>query len=446
MTISTLPNAIHVVYQGSISSAAHPETIEYPIDPTTSEVAFTVKASSTSEASSLEVDQISLVDSAGNTVAQLGPVWNPQTGAPSDAVTIALDHAPAGGRLVLQISAPAGVAGQILAGTTSSSGVAADPLAFVIDVQRLESSAAGLTASGGVANPAGHSPVTQGSSIGTLSSTSNSGGVNPAASAASTAEPTLGYSTAVAVADAENPAPPGGDPGNAEMTGAGDFSGRIALGPLASRNAAPLGPNLATVNSDPAPSVDRYERALSQEIDEHSTGTIEEPLVRSGRHVDHEAVASRAEEARRSDETGARDRNFVAIAGLGALPLMVSASANRKASTDLEALLVAMPGATRVENGATVAGHEDSDVDPSVATLTAQASASQSDGRPAPDYLTSACVLAVGMGLTAGPLIPDLLRLLPRPSSRRRFVPVGRLVGTTGRDRGFGHWLRRRIV
>ncbi|MGN6672726.1 MAG: hypothetical protein ACTHMA_05460, partial [Thermomicrobiales bacterium] len=60
------------------------------------------------------------------------------------------------------------------------------------------------------------------------------------------------------------------------------------------------------------------------------------------------------------------------------------------------------------------------------------------DRRPSPDYLTSACVLALGMGLITGPIIPDLLRLIPSRSSRWRIVPAG--TGRTSRDAGSGQW------
>jgi hypothetical protein len=324
-------------------------------------------------------------------------------------------------------------------------GVSGGSLPFVVDVQRLESSDV-TAASDGETNWAGNAQGAASASIGTLGGTPSAGGANASATSAVTTEPGHANSTSIAVVDAGNAALTGGDPDSADPSSPGDFSGRIAVGPLASREAAPLGPNLANVTADPAPSVDRYERALSQDIDEHSTGTIEESLVRSGRRVDHEVADSGLDEAHMSDETASGDGSYVAIAGLGALPLMVSAPTNGKPSTDLDALLAAMPGVTHAEAGPTVAEYDDLHVDPALATLTAPASSSHADGHPAPDYLTSACVLAVGMGLTAGPLIPDLLRLFPRRPSRRRFVPAGRPVGTTSRRRGFGDWLGRRLV
>jgi hypothetical protein len=86
-------------------------------------------------------------------------------------------------------------------------------------------------------------------------------------------------------------------------------------------------------------------------------------------------------------------------------------------------------------------------VDP---VLVAIASPATSDGdrRPTPDYVTSACILALGMGLMTGPIIPDLLRLLPPRSSRWRGNRPGgtaRLAIGSPREQGFGSWRRRRL-
>jgi hypothetical protein len=441
-----LPNASHVEFDGSLSASEQSVTIVVPVSPTTRALGFTLNATDGSRPSSLEVDQVSLVDGDGNTVAQLGPVWNPETDSPAETVTLALDHAPAGGSVVLQISGPVGAASQVLSGLTNDPSAAGGVLPFVIDVQRLDSSGVGAAVLGGPTNPAGNTLVTAGSPLGTLSWTSTSGVANSSSGPAASLDLGVADSSAIALADGGNSNSTGGDPDGLEISGPGDFSGRIALGPLVSRGAAPLGPNLATVTADPAPSVDRYERALSQEIDERDASKIDEPLARSESRIDRGDVATRPDEGRPSDELGSPGGAYVAAAGLGALPLMVSASTNGEPTADLEALLAAMPGAPHGEAGPRVAGTDDPDVHASLAELTAPASSSIDDGRPAPDYLTSACVLAVGMGLTAGPLIPDLLQLIPRRSPRRQFVPAGDSVGSTPSRRRFGDWLRRRLV
>ena len=45
------------------------------------------------------------------------------------------------------------------------------------------------------------------------------------------------------------------------------FNVRVSTGPLASRTASPLGPTLASIDGEATEPVDRYERAMSQEIE-----------------------------------------------------------------------------------------------------------------------------------------------------------------------------------
>ncbi len=200
---------------------------------------------------------------------------------------------------------------------------------------------------------------------------------------------------------------------------------------------------------DPAPAVDRYERALLQEIDEHDADGGDGPAGRSGQEDSPAEESLDPDRASPAEPSGPGDRNFVAIAGLGELPLNVSASVARERAVDLDALLAALPGSSRSRAEPNLAADEDLAVDPLLVSLTLPASSAPTERRAAPDYLTSACILAIGMGLTAGPLIPDLLRLIPSRSSRWRIAPAGAPEhggGIASRDRGFGDWLRRRIV
>ena len=79
--------------------------------------------------------------------------------------------------------------------------------------------------------------------------------------------------------------------------------------------------------------------------------------------------------------------------------------------------------------------------------MLARPESSEADGRPVADYLTTACVVVLGLGLTTGPIIPDLLRLIPSRSSpmahRPRRGPCGSSGGSTSRPRAFGDRTRR---
>ncbi len=136
--------------------------------------------------------------------------------------------------------------------------------------------------------------------------------------------------------------------------GPSDFSGRLATGPLASRSAAPLGPNLATVLLDPAPTVDRHERALLQALDSRDAETDEDLYVTS-RRTGRSDMADQNGEKQGYDP--ARDGSSVTVAGLGALPLKVSAPPSGGRAADLDALLAALGRASGPEGQiAVVAG------------------------------------------------------------------------------------------
>jgi hypothetical protein len=440
---SSIPDATHVQYEGSLSPGHTYVTVVVPVSTMTQALGFTLDTPSGSDPSAPpELDEVWLVDPDGTTVAQVGPLSNPRTEGPTNAVTLELDHAPAGGSLLVRISAPAGATWPTVSGSANATGTAGGTLPFVMDVQRLESSA--------ISAAAGGLPATSGASIGTLSWTSNTGSTESATGNSVTTDAAAGDAASVVLVNQENPASASGEMmASGASSNPADFSGRIALGPLASRGAAPLGPNLATVMADPAPSVDRHERALLQEIDENDTRTEDGPVARSTRGDGPKEGSPGIDETEPTREPGPSEGNFVAVAGLGALPLKASATPGGKRAADLDALLAALPAASRGESGPTLAADEDLAVDSLLVSLTAPASSSQHDRRTAPDYLTSACILALGMGLTAGPLIPDLLRLIPSRSSRWRpdaATSTGLSDRTASRNRGFGNWLRRRIV
>jgi hypothetical protein len=224
------------------------------------------------------------------------------------------------------------------------------------------------------------------------------------------------------------------------------YSGRIATGPLAGRSAAPLGPNLATVLMEEAPAVDRHERALSQEIvaNDGGDGTSDRKAL-----PDHSGSGpTRRGKAGGPGDSPAPDETRVVIAGLGALPMRVSGTAGGDRTVDLDALVAALSGLAAERDRPDIAEGEGKAADQSLAALAVPLS-SDTDRRPSPDYLTSACVLALGMGLITGPIIPDLLRLIPSRSSRWRIVPAGTGCpsGDAGsRQRGFGRLAARLLI
>src|SRR5262249_7539635 len=100
----------------------------------------------------------------------------------------------------------------------------------------------------------------------------------------------------------------------------------------------------------------------------------------------------------------------------------------------------------RADDLAGVVGEDRGD-DPVLVALVGPASSDRAPP-PTPHFLTSAFILAPGMGLVTGPVIPDLLRLIPSRSSRWRTIRRGGSAlnpGPATRERGFGTWLRRQL-
>jgi hypothetical protein len=413
-------------------------TLQIPVGPTTQEVGVSVRPGSGAGADEAPVlAELTLVDKDGDIIAQLSPISNAQYSNPSDAVTVSLSGAPVGGSLIVQFAASTGGAVSTPTAATATPASSELTVPFVIDVQRLESVAAG--GSGGIGSSVGSFPGAGRAGIGTLFWTTKGQDQNSIASTTTTTDaPFVGPESATVI-NQESPIPPGDELATTAAEAPPDFSGRIATGPLASRSAAPLGPSLATVLLDAAPAVDRHERALSQDIDtrdfEVNDGS-ESGAARAGRF---DSVLARADRRGRSDEFDPAEGTHVAVAGVGALPLMVPAYRTEGRTTDLDALLAALPGSPSEDLPAVVVGADHAADVLSIALATA--ASSHGDTRPAPDYLTAACALALGMGLTTGPLIPDLLRLIPGRSSRWSVVPAGaaRLFGMArSRRRGPG--------
>ncbi len=97
------------------------------------------------------------------------------------------------------------------------------------------------------------------------------------------------------------------------------------------------------------------------------------------------------------EERDPEHRTHVAVAGLGSLPLIVPARGREGRGADLDALLAALPGSPAGEDiPAIVAGGNLATDDRSV--MLARPESSEADGRPVADYLTTACVVVLGLG------------------------------------------------
>jgi hypothetical protein len=442
---AVVPDSRHVEVVGSLDGTHGYLTLRIPIGPTVRELGLSVHGGSGSNPSQgLVFGQMSVVDRNGDTLEQLGPLSDSSQGGSSDAVTLSLNDVPVGGTLLVQVSTPSGAVAPGPSASGSSSTGSAGTLPFVMDVQRLESAANGAT--GGLGAFVGQFAALGQSAIGTLPGSWDHQGQGQHGSGASS-NPETTNTVATTVVD---PGEPGltGDDATSDGTPSADLAARIATGPLAARSAAPIGPNLSTVLLDPAPAIDRHERALSQELAANDADEDQESQHRSIDPGDPDSSPDGPGGDVESDEFDPRGATVISIAGLGPLRLRVSRPGVGDRRADLETLRTALSDAMGGDEQLAGVGVEDAASD---ALLVAMASprASEMDRRPTPDYLTSACILALGMGLVTGPIIPDLLRLLPSRSSRWRAAQGGAPSSHPGagtRDRGFGAWLRRRLV
>ncbi len=199
-----------------------------------------------------------------------------------------------------------------------------------------------------------------------------------------------------------------------------------------------------TVLLDQTPVVDRHERGLAREIEDSESEADDGADASSERNGRLDESMARAGEPRGSEASDREVGTHVAIAGLGALPLKVPGRGYDGRGTDLGALLAALPRAPGQEDLPAVVVGEDHDLD-DLSHVLVRPDSSAGDGRPAPDFLTAACALALGMGLTTGPLLPDLLRLIPTRSPQWHIVPAGAarfFGGSKSRNRRIGDWLR----
>ena len=182
-----------------------------------------------------------------------------------------------------------------------------------------------------------------------------------------------------------------------------DFGARVATGPLAARTAAPLGPSVSSVMLELAPAIDRHERALSQEIAAEDADEGQEARASSIPLLDADAIPTRRGDGGDSEGDNSLGQAVVAVAGLGPVHLKVSAAGIGDRRGGLAALHAALSDPIRPADGLAGVVAEDRGDDPVLVALVGPAS---SDGahRPTPDFLTSAFILALGMGLVTGPV------------------------------------------
>jgi hypothetical protein len=433
--VSGIPDTRHVEIESTLNGPLGSETFVIPIGEGTQSLDLSLHGLPGEAPGDAPIlDGMMLINREGDPISQFGPMWGPQASPPQmRSVSVSFASAPEGGNLVVQISVPSNISSE---GTLSTSD---SPLSFLLDIQRQDTGnsptlGAGFYLAGPISGT-----VRSGITALTTSTMSTQG-----SNSSSSTDPTSNLGTE---SDA-NALPFVGDEGDvilADSESGEDFSGgfnvRVSSGPLASRSASPLGPALATILSDLAPPVDRHERALSQSIDESESGDESEPerLRLEYARIENGASSSETHVTNRSNP----GETCVALTGLGAFPLKVTGLRGQGDREDLESLLAALPGSLSPEDPSEIIASEEFDESDISAWLASSGHTARAD-HVAPDYLTAACGLALGLGLTAGPLFPDILALITSGSSRWR--PGGPLKSSSrkpasipGPNRGMGN-------
>ncbi|MFI5458841.1 MAG: hypothetical protein ACHRXM_25720 [Isosphaerales bacterium] len=430
-----IPVLRYVEVPGTLNPGRTSVTIQVPVDLTTSSLGISVRSSTASvdPGETPVIEHMQLVDPQGEPVDQYTPDSG-QGQPPAQSVNVLLHNAPAGGSLLVQITTLNGALATQTGTTTVSSPDANWNVSFVLGVQRQ-----GEDPAQQVAAPA------QGQvAVGTLffTSSSQSGLSSPSETIAPSAEATgsAGLDGQVLVTGASDSAAGGQVPESLDS-----FNVRVPTGPFASRSAGPLGPILATSDADLTPPVDRHERGLFQEIEGLKDDDAANRPERRSELASVDASAG-LPHAQRTSEAEPTEGPVVVLTRSGGLPLKVTGLASGQRA-DLPALLASLPAMSDSEHQN--AGLEATNLPMAESGVAVAAESPSSTGRPDfPDFVKAACGLALGVGLTSGPLFPDVLasvqaRLPKWMLSFRARAKVGESPpATKHRFRRIRDWLR----
>ncbi len=410
--------------------------VSVPIDPATGELTLNLRSDGAGFAAGYNpvISALALQDANGHTLDQMtSPDWDPADGPPAGpTMLVALHDVPAGGHLMVQITTPAGVS-STGTGTTSAANLAANwSVPFILDVQRQEDSAQQSA-------PPAQGTVAVGTLISVSASPSELSILSPetALSAGANAAGPDGQGLVMEAADS----PPAG----LVPDGVDGFNLRVPTGPLASRSAGPLGPILASWEADLAPPVDRHERGLIQEIDGPDLEVDTELPERRSQLAQVDPSASLSD----SSPSSNRDQSvgsIVVVTGRSGLPFKVTGLTGGDRA-EMAALLASIPATAALERSRSRRAETDAPI-ALVLVRSAAESPSLADRSDCPDYLKAACGLAIGVGLTSGPLFPDLMASVQGRMPRwGRSIRAGESLAVTPgkmkrRFRRIRDWLR----
>ena len=183
----------------------------------------------------------------------------------------------------------------------------------------------------------------------------------------------------------------------------------VSVGPLVTRGSAPLRPLLGTTPGEPTPSIDRNERAFDLAALGSGAGVDAELLLGlTTNRSDGNGEDTPVNPATRTTEP------LIALRGPGGLPVMVSSVRAGQSLTDPAAVLATLPAPENLPDP----GQQLARL-PALPPLDVPGALRRGDEVACTDFLKAACGLMLGIGLTTGPLYPDLMALVRNSLPRR---------------------------
>ena len=181
----------------------------------------------------------------------------------------------------------------------------------------------------------------------------------------------------------------------------------VSVGPLVTRGSAPLRPLLGTTPGEPTPTIDRNERAFDLAALGSGAGVDAELLLGlTTNRSDGNGEDTPVNPATRTTEP------LIALRGPGGLPVMVSSVRAGQSLTDPAAVLATLLAPENLPDP----GQQLARL-PALPPLEVSGALRRGDEVACTDFLKAACGLMLGIGLTTGPLYPDLMALF------RNFLP-----------------------
>ncbi len=402
-----IPSGLDVVVSGNLGPGQLFMTFRMQVGPQTGSLQLIISGSESPSAPvEPALDQLYLVSSNGTVLTELSGVSALAHGS-QENMTIGLNEVPVGAQLLARVVESSNTTAALADASGSSTN---QNIPFTLEVRRPNLSI-GTTAivpvfSAGTADPiAGLVSAFLGLLASTTFTTGESSlAVNEPGTSTSGIADQLQTTDATVLTSSASLSQVA-SPIRTAMPG-------VSMGPLASRGSAPLGPSLGTTQEEPTPMVDRAERAFD--------------LATTGSDAGADLELSPQGDGSGRDDTGSGSRGdgfgsfadrlsrLVVVRNPGGLPILTGALKIEPSSVDRVSILASLAG----EMGSLEDEHQlGLPADSRFQVI--QPDPDLSGGAICTDFFTTASGLLLGIGLTSGPLYPDMITFVRHWLPRR---------------------------